>query len=180
MRALAVSTFAVVAIWAAGAAADPVVFQPEGCDFQLSFPAAPSLTQQKQTTNRGDEVVTGKAELHLDVGGKANILRAECSKIPHMGFMDEAILSDNMRDLADAYKLQSPGVAVLHNKLAGPVGRLHTRARSGGKDITLEIYRYTSASNIFDVWIGAEPDAFPSEATTAFLKSVKLNGQDIQ
>ena len=65
----------------------------------------------------------------------------------------------------------------LRNVVAGSVGRLHARARSGGKDVILEIYRYTSASNIFDVWVGAEPDAFPTEAETAFLKSIKLNGQ---
>jgi hypothetical protein len=176
MRLLAVSLFA-LSLCAMNANADPVVFQPEGCDFQISFPAAPTPSQAKSTTNRGDAVVTNKADLHLDAGGKTAILRAECSKIPHMGFMDESILNANMRDLADAYKMQSPNVAVLRNAVAGSVGRLHARARSGGKDIILEIYRYTSASNIFDVWIGAEPDAFPTEAETAFLKSIKLNGQ---
>ena len=178
MRALAVSLFA-ICLSTLSAAADPAAFHPEGCDFQISFPAPPTQSQVKASTDRGDTIVTNKAELHLDAGGKVSILRAECSKIPHMGFMDESILNDNMQQLASAYKLQSPLVSVLRNQVAGSVGRLRAKARSGGKDITLEIYRYTSGSSIFDVWIGAEPDAFPTEAQSAFLKSIKLNGQDI-
>jgi hypothetical protein len=178
MRALAVSLL-LLSLSAASAAADPVVFKPDGCDFEIAFPSTPTQSQTKNSTDRGDTIVTSKADLHLDAGGKTNILRAECSKIPHMGFMDESILSANMHDLADAYKMANPNVAVLRNQVAGSVGRLHARARSGGKDITLEIYRYTSGSSIFDVWIGAEPDAFPTEAETAFLKSIKLNGQAV-
>jgi hypothetical protein len=177
MRALAGSIFA-ISLSAMNAFADPVAFQPEGCDFQIAFPAPPTDSQVKASTDRGDTIVTNKAELHLDMG-KANILRAECSKIPHMGFMDESILTANMQDLAAAYKLQSPSVSVLHNRVAGSIGRLHAQARSGGKDITLEIYRYTGPGSIFDVWIGAEPDVFSSDAQTVFLKSIKLNGQDI-
>ena len=178
MRALAVSIFALF-LSALSAAADPATFQPEGCDFQITFPATATQSQVKTSTDRGDAITTNKAELHPDAGGKVSILRAECSKIPHMGFMDESILTANMQDLATAYKLQSPSVGVLRNKVAGSIGRLHAKARSGGKDITLEIYRYTSGSSIFDVWIGAEPDAFPTDAQSAFLKSIKLNGQDI-
>lgn len=175
MRVLAGSIFA-ISLSAMSAFSDPVTFQPEGCEFQITFPAAATQSQVKASTDRGDTIVTNKAELHLDIG-KANILRAECSKIAHMGFMDESILTDNMQDLATAYKLQSASVAVLRNKVAGPIGRVHAKARSGGKDITLEIYRYTGSGSIFDVWIGAEPDAFPLEAQTAFLKSIALNGQ---
>jgi hypothetical protein len=178
MRALTISIFA-IALSTVNAFADPVAYQPEGCDFQITFPSSPTQSQVKASTDRGDTIVTNKADLHLDVGGKANILRAECSKIPHMGFMDESILTANMQDLANAYKLQSPSVGILHNKVAGSIGKLHAQARSGGKDIILEIYRYTGPNSIFDVWIGAEPDVFPSEAETAFLKSIKLNGQDI-
>ena len=178
MRALAVSLFA-LCLSTLSAAADPASFHPEGCDFQISFPAPPTESQVKASTDRGDTIVTNKAELHPDAGGKISILRAECSKIPHMGFMDESILTANMQDLATAYKLQSPSAGVLRNKVVGPIGRLHAKARSGGKDITLEIYRYTSGSSIFDVWIGAEPDSFPTDAQSAFLKSIKLNGQDV-
>jgi hypothetical protein len=178
MRALAVSIFA-LSLSALSAAADPVVFHPDGCDFAVTFPSAPSQSQAKNSTDKGDAIITSKADLHLDAGGKVAILRAECSRIPHMGFMDESILGANMRDLADAYKMQSPNVAVLRNQVAGSVGRLHARARSGGKDVTVEIYRYTSGSNIFDVWVGTELDAFPSEATNAFLKSITLNGQTV-
>lgn len=178
MRLLAVSFFTLL-LTATGAAADPVVFQPDGCDFQISFPAAPTQSQTKNSTDRGEAIVTNKAEMHPDAGGKVSILRAECSKIPHMGQMDESILSENMSALADAYKMQNPNVAVLRNQIAGSVGRLRAKARSGGKDITLEIYRYTGPASIFDVWIGAEPDVFPTDAQTAFLKSIKLNGKDV-
>ena len=178
MRALAVSLFA-LCLSTFSAAADPVAFGPEGCDFALTFPSAPIQSQVKTSTDRGDTIVTNKAELHPDAGGKLSILRAECSKIPHMGFMDESILNDNMQQLASAYKLQSPLVSVLRNQVAGSVGRLRAKARSGGKDITLEIYRYTSGSSIFDVWIGAEPDVFPTQAQAAFLKSIKLSGKDV-
>jgi hypothetical protein len=97
-----------------------------------------------------------------------------------MGFVDEAILKNNMNDLGNAYKVQNFNASIEKNAVAGPVGRLHGKAKSGGKDIVLEIYRYTGPTSIFDVWIAAEPDAFPLEAQTAFLKSIKLNGQNLQ
>ena len=102
MRARAVSLFA-LCLSTLSAAADPASFHPEGCDFQISFPAPPTESQVKASTDRGDTIVTNKAELHPDAGGKVSILRAECSKIPHMGFMDESILTANMQDLAIAY-----------------------------------------------------------------------------
>ena len=153
-----------------------MIFGPDGCDFKVSFAAAPTVTQSKSTLNRGDAVVTNRADLRSLVDGKTDFLRAECTKIPSMGFVDEAILKDNMNDLAVSYKLQNPLITILHNRATGAVGRIHATARIGGQDITLEIYRYTSSANIFDVWIGASPDAFPSGADAAFLKSISLNG----
>ena len=64
-----------------------------------------------------------------------------------------------------------------HNAIAGPIGRLHGKGRVGGKDMTFEIRRYTSKTAIFDVWIGTDPDSFPSATDTAFLKSITLDGQ---
>ena len=165
-----------VLLLTAPASADTVVFGPDGCDFKVSFAAAPTITQSKSTLNRGDAVVTDRADLRSTVDGKTDFLRAECTKIPSMGFVDEAILKDNMNDLAASYKLQNPLITVQHNRLTGAVGRIHATARVGGQDITLEIYRYTSSANIFDVWVGASPDTFPSAADTGFLKSITLNG----
>ncbi|HWY62497.1 MAG TPA: hypothetical protein VNW15_11405 [Rhizomicrobium sp.] len=167
-------------LWVANASADPVTFQPDGCDFQLSFPAAPTPSQSKTQTSRGDTVVNDKAILSLDVDGKANYFRAECTRIPHMGFVDEAILTDNMRDLGDTYKLQNVITGIEHNGVAGPIGKLRGKGRTGGKDMVFEIRRYTSKADIFDVWIGADPDLFPSGANTEFLRSIKLNGQILQ
>ena len=170
-----------VVLFAASAAlADPVPVKPDNCDFQLTFPAVPAASQTRTTTDRGDTVSTDKADLKLDIAGKTNFFRMECTKVPHMGFIDEAILTDNMNRLADDYKLQAPTVSIDRNKTTGPVGHLHGRAKLGGKDITLDIYRYTGSSNILDVWTGAEPDVFPTDANTAFLKSLKLNGADLQ
>ena len=177
MRVVSVAMAAT--LWAASAAADPVVFQPEGCDFQLTFPAAPIPAQQKSATSRGDTVVTNKAELHLDADGRPNIFRAECTRVAHMGSMDESILADNLRDLAGAYKIQNAAVSVRRNRVAGSVGLIHGRLALGGKDFTIELRRYTGPNNIFDVWIGAEPDAFPTEADNEFLKSIKLNGTEV-
>jgi hypothetical protein len=173
------SIFAVAAFWAAPATADPVTFQPDGCDFQVSFPAAPASSQTRTRTSRGDDVTSDKATLSLDVEGKPNYFRAECTHIPNMGFVDEAILADNMRDLGETYKLQNVTTGVEHSGVAGPIGRLRGKGRVGGKDMTFEIRRYTGNADIFDLWIGADPDSFPSGADTAFLKSVKLNGQNL-
>lgn len=165
--------------WAAQASADPVTFQPEGCDFQLSFPAAPAASQSKTQTSRGDNVVSDKASLSLEVEGKANYFRAECTRVPHMGFLDEAILTENMHELGATYKLQNVSTGVDHKGVAGAVGWLHGKGRVGGKDMAIEIRRYTSKTAIFDVWIGAEGDAFPTAAGTAFLKSIKLDGKEV-
>jgi hypothetical protein len=165
--------------WAAQAAADPVTFQPKGCDFQLSFPAAPTSSQTQTRTSRGDTVINDKATLSLDVDGKPNYFRAECTRIPSMGFVDEAILTENMRELGDTYKLQNAVPGIEHNGMAGPIGKLRGKGRVGGKEMVFEIRRYTSKVDIFDVWIGAGPDSFPSAAGTEFLKSIKLNGQSL-
>ena len=59
------------------------------------------------------------------------------------------------------------------------MGHLQGRATLGGKPILLKIDRYTTASGIVDVWTGAEPDGFPSEVDTAFLKAMTFNGQSL-
>jgi hypothetical protein len=172
-------SIAMALLWIASASADPVTFQPEGCDFQLSFPAAPNASQSKTQTDRGDSVVNDKASLSLEVEGKANYFRAECTRIPHMGFVDEAILTENMRVLGETYKLENVTTGIDHNSVAGPVGRLRGKGRVGGKEMIFEIRRYTSKASIFDVWVGAGPDSFPSGVNTSFLKSIKLDGQAV-
>jgi hypothetical protein len=112
----------------------------------------------------------------MDVDGKANYFRAECTVVPHMGFVDEAILNDNMLRLGETYKLQNVSTGIEHSGVAGPIGRLRGKGRVGGKDMIFEIRRYTSKTAIFDVWIGSEPDSLPSATDTAFVKSVKLDG----
>ena len=172
--------FAVLALTAASAQADPVTVKPDACDFTFTFPAAPTQSQSKSKTDRGDDVITNRADLKLDVNGKTNFFRVECTKIPHQGLIDEQILKQNMTDLAASYKLDGAIATVDHNKFLGAVGHVQGRAKLGGKDITLRIDRYTSTNDILDVWTGAEPDAFPSDAGTQFLKAVTFNGQALQ
>jgi hypothetical protein len=160
--------------------ADPVAIHPDNCDFAFSFPAAPTQNQTKSKTSRGDDVITNRADLKLDVNGKTHFFRVECTKIPHQGQMDEEILRQNMKDLAETYKLQAALVSVDHNKLTGAVGHIQGRATLGGKPLTLRIDRFTSANNILDVWTGAEPDVFPSEADSQFLQAITVNGQKLQ
>jgi hypothetical protein len=181
MRGFAgLSGFALVLLLAAPVHADPVMFQPEGCDFQMSFPASPDQSQIKTATNRGDGVITNKAQLRVGLDGKTNFFRADCTRIAHMGFIDEAILRDNMNELAVAYKLQGAIVSVEQNRRTGSVGRIQGRAQLGGKDVQLNIYRYTGENDILDIWIGADPDAFPSAANAAFLSAIKLNGSALR
>jgi hypothetical protein len=169
-----------VLLLCAGAAhADPVTVKPDNCDFGFTFPAAPSQSQTKSKTSRGDDVVTNRADLRIDLNGKTNFFRIECTRIPRQGQMDEEILRQNMKDLAVSYKLDSANVSVDHNAATGAVGHIQGRAMLGGKAIALKIDRYTSANDILDVWTGAEPDVFPSDADTAFLKAITFNGQPL-
>jgi len=172
--------FSLLLFAASAAEADPVTIKPEACDFAVTFPDAPTQSQTKSKTDRGDDVITNRADLKLDVNGKTNFFRIECTKIPHQGLVDEQILKDNMTNLAAAYKLEGAVVSVDHNKLTGAVGHIQGRAKLAGKDITLRIDRYTSTGDIFDIWTGAEPDAFPSDAGGQFLKSISLGGQSLQ
>ena len=171
--------FAMIALCGA-AHADPVTIQPDGCDFAFTFPAAPTQNQTKTNTDRGDDVITNRADLRLDVNGKTNFLRIECTKIPRQSQMDEEILRQNMKDLAAGYKLEAPLVSVDHNAKTGAVGHIQGRAKLGGKDIMLRIDRYTSSNDILDVWTGAEPDAFPSDAGKAFLVAMTFKGEALQ
>ena len=172
--------FSLCALSAGLAHADPVSVKPDNCDFAFRFPAAPTQSQTKSKTSRGDDVITNRADLKLDVNGKTNFFRVECTKIPRQGQMDEEILRQNMKDLAETYKLQAPLVFVDHNKLTGAVGHIQGRATLGGKPVTLKIDRYTSANNIMDVWTGAEPEVFPSEADAQFLQAITFNGEKLQ
>jgi hypothetical protein len=172
--------FILLIITASAAQANLVTVKPEACDFAVTFPAAPTQSQTKSKTDRGDDVLTNRADLKLDVNGKTNFFRLECTKIPHQGLVDEEILKENMNGLAASYKLEGVVVSVDHNKLTGAVGHIQGRAKLGGKDITLRIDRYTSTSDILDVWTGAEPDAYPSDAGAQFLKSITFNGENLQ
>jgi hypothetical protein len=169
-----------MAFFAAPAFADPVVFHPANCDFDVAFPGAPAVTQSKTETSRGDAVVTDKASLSAELDGKPHYLRAECTHIPNMGFVDEDVLKNVMQELGETYKLQNAIISLEHNALSGAVGKLHGKGRVGGKEMTIEVRRYISKTDIFDVWIGAEPDSFPTSADSAFLQSVRLNGQAIK
>jgi hypothetical protein len=180
MRGLQGFSGAVLVVLCAGVAqADPVTIKPDNCDFGFTFPAAPTQSQTKSKTSRGDDVVTNRADLRADLGGKTNFFRIECTKIPRQGQMDEEILRQNMKDLAASYKLDGANVSVDHNAATGAVGHIQGHATLGGKAVTLRIDRYTSANDILDVWTGAEPDAFPSDAGTAFLKAMTFNGQTL-
>jgi hypothetical protein len=172
--------FILLAVAARTAHADPVTIKPDGCDFAFTFPSAPTQSQTRSKTDRGDDVVTNRADLKFDVDGKTNFFRIECTRIPHQGLIDEEILKENMGNLAASYKLEAPLVSVDHNRLTGAVGHIQGRAKLGGKDITLRIDRYTSTSDILDVWTAAEPDGFPSDAGTQFLKAITFNGQALQ
>jgi hypothetical protein len=172
--------FTILVLTSSAALADTVMVKPDGCDFAVTFPAAPTQSQIKSKTDRGDDVVTNRADLKLDVNGKTDFFRIECTKIPHQGLVDEEILKENMTDLSTSYKLEGAVVSVDHNKLTGAVGHIQGRAKLGGKDITLRIDRYTSTNNILDVWTGAAPDAFPSDAGAQFLKTIAIDGQNLQ
>ena len=180
MRSLTFAIFCIALSWTASASADPVTVQPEGCDFAFIFPAAPTQNQTKAKTSRGDDVITNRADLRLEVDGKSNFFRVECTRIARQGQMDEEILRQNMKDLAATYKLESAGVSVDHNAKTGAVGHIQGRAKLGGKDITLRIDRYTSANGILDIWTGAEPDVFPSGAGKEFLAAITYQGAPLQ
>ena len=160
-------------LWALPAAADPVGFHPDGCDFEISFPAAPALSQSKTDTDRGDQVTTTRAVLN----DGANYLRAECTHVPAMHFLDEDILNNNMRDMGTAYKLTGFTTGVDHNEISGPIGWLRGQGKLGGKDVTIEVRRFTGKASIFDVWMAAAPDAFPAPAGVSFRKTVKAEGK---
>jgi hypothetical protein len=174
----------------APAFADPVSFHPANCGFEVRFPAEPAVTQSKTETSRGDSVVTDKASLNTASDGKPQYLRAECTHIPNMGFVDEDVLKNVMQELGETYKLQNAAVSLEHNAVSGPVGKLRGKAKVGGRDMTIEVRRFTSKTDIFDVWIGAEPDSFvwigaepdsfPAAAGALFLQSVLLNGQEVK
>ncbi len=170
--------FSIIA-WCGAAQADPVTVKFDDCDFGFTFPAAPSQSQTKSRTSRGDDVITNRADLKLDISGKTNFFRVECTRIRRQGQMDETILKQNMKDLAETYKIQAALVSVDQNRAAGSVGHIQGRATLGGKPITLKIDRYTSANNIADVWTGAEPEVFPSEADAQFLKAITFNGEPL-
>jgi hypothetical protein len=165
---------AMLALCGASAGADPVNFHPDGCDFDVRFPSAPVTTETKTETDRGDSVTIERATLN-DSG---NYLRAECTHVPAMHFLDEDILKNAMNDMGSSYKLGGLSTRVDHNDAAGPVGWLHGQGKLGGKTVTIEIRRFTGKASILDVWIAADPDAFPTAVGTAFTQSVRLNGQE--
>jgi hypothetical protein len=159
--------------WSTGATADPVPFHPEGCDFEISFPSAPATSQTKTETDRGDSVATMRAV----VNDGANYLRAECTHVPAMHFLDEDILRNTMRDMATSYKLDNSNTRIDHNDVSGPIGWLHGQGKLGGKDVTIEVRRFTGKASIFDVWIAAAPGVFPAPAEADFLKTIKADGK---
>ena len=178
MRNFGFLAFAFAGFCALPAAADPVTFHPDGCDFEISFPSAPAATETKAETDRGDSVVTNRADLKVN-DGKSNFFRIECTHVPAMHFLDEEILRNTMQDMGASYKLDGVTVRVDHNDVSGPIGWLHGHGKLGGKDVTIEVRRFTGKASIFDVWIAAAPGAFPTPAETDFLKSIKAEGKSL-
>ncbi len=179
MRKIAGFVAVAVILGCAQAAADPVVYQPEGCDFAVTFSAPPKRTLLKTLTNRGDAVLTYRAELQSDAAGKLTLLRAECTAIPRMGFVDDQILKGVMDQVGKDEKLKSPRSFFERNKLTGTVGRLRGRREIDSKDVTVELRRYFGDNTMLDVWIGAETDAYPPAEGDAFLKTITLKGKSL-
>ncbi len=151
--------------------ADPIMFAPEGCDFQIGFPAAPTVTQSKSDLNRGDAVITNRAVLRSTADGKSDFLRAECTRIPSMGFVDEAILKDNMTELAASYKLQNPLVTILRKRRPARWGVFMPRPIWAGRILRLKFIA-TPATPIFSMCGSARRRRlFPAQPTAPSRKA---------
>ncbi len=166
---------AILSLGVSAAAADPVSFHPAGCDFEIAFPAAPATSETKTDTDRGDSVATE----HASLNDGTNYLRAECTHVPAMNFFDEGILLNNMKDLSIVYKLDHVLTSIDHNDVSGPIGVLHGQGKLAGKDVTIEIRRFTGKASIFDVWIASAPGGFPTQNETDFLKTIKVEGKPV-
>ena len=158
-----------------GAFADPVTFHPDGCDFEITFPSAPTMAETKTETSRGDSVATERASLN----DGTNYLRAECTHVPAMNFFDEGILLNNMQEMGASYKLDGVITRIEHNEVSGPIGWLTGRGKLGGKDVTIEVRRFTGKASIFDVWIASAPGSVPTPAAADFLKTIKVEGKPL-
>ncbi len=88
--------------------------------------------------------------------------------------MSEAILIEDMIELARANHLQEPNVWVERLPSGRLVGRLRASIDSGQRVYFFDIRRYLGASSVFDAWAGAE--RYPTEGIIMFFRSVAYRG----
>ena len=156
-----------------------VAFQPSNCDFQAVFVSSPDIKTASMLDENDKPVQSVIASLDVILDGKPNLFRAECIVAPVPATLDEKLVLEDMKTIADGNHLKDAQTWVEKSASGELVGRARGQISDTVTNYVIDIRRYFSRHNIFDVWVGSPPDSFPSEGNLIFIKEVRLNGSRI-
>ena len=156
-----------------------VAFQPSGCEFRAVFVGAPDVKTATMPDENGKPQTETIASLGVMLDGKPNFFRAECIDAQVPANVDEALLQEDMQAIATGNHLRKAIVWVEKSSGGELVGRIRGEVTDGVTTYQLEIRRYLGRHNIMDVWVGAPPEAFPSEGNLIFLKELRRDGKPL-
>ena len=166
--------------WAASTpAVAQVVFQPKNCDFRSVFVVAPDVKEVVMSDENGTKRTSVIANLSVTLGGKANFFRVECTDVSLPPQLDQTLLLDDMKTIAQGNNIRNPVTWIEKSQSGDLVGRVRGQVADSTTTYVMDIRRYFGPHNIFDVWVGSPPGTFTSEGNLVFLKELRLNGKPI-
>jgi hypothetical protein len=147
-------------------------FSPEGCEYSVSFPSAPTKYTHQKATADGALIPLYGAQ--LVVGGGAGQIRAECG--PTYG-ADVAQFSDSnfisyMTEIAKDVGLSRPAFQVESTPI-GTRGTLIGVKDSERGRMTVRVINLVGESSIMTLYLMAFSDSFQTPEMAPFVQSVR-------
>lgn len=179
IRLHAVIVFLVLSFAAPTQALAQVAFQPPSCEFQAIFVVAPDVKEAVITGDDGKPLKSVIASLGVILDGKPNLFRAECTVAGVPTTLDQKLLLDDMKTIAEGNNFRNPLTWVEKSPSGVFVGRIRGQISDSTTTYVVDVHRFFGKKSIFDVTVGSPPGTFPSKGNLIFLKEIRLNGKQL-
>ena len=147
-------------------------FSPEGCEYSVSFPSAPTKYTQQKTTADGALIPLFGAQ--LVVGEGAGQIRAECASTydTDLSQFSDSNFVNHMTEIAKDLGLARPAIEV-ENTPIGVKGTITGVKDSERGRITVRVVNLVGESSIMTLYLMAFSASFETPEMTPFVQSVR-------
>lgn len=147
-------------------------FSPEGCEYSISFPSAPTKYTLQKATADGTLIPLYGAQ--LVVGGGAGQIRAECATTysADLSQFSNSNFVSYMTEIAKDLGLSRPAFEV-ENTAIGSRGTVTGVKDSERGRITVRVINLVGESSIMTLYLMALSDSFQTPEMAPFVRSVR-------